>query len=193
MKKRIIYILLGTLLGFNFSLFGQKSKKGNREKAYQFVQKGIELNNNSKSEIEFYQKAIESDSSYGAAYYNLGNVYFDLKDLDKAIYFYKTACELNPADRDYWYNLAFSYFKKRDYILSIESLNHILKMDKEKTVKDYEAVYLLVKIYARTQSQTTLNAARLLCIDILKEAADMDLRIRTQKMLQWLNQKLKIN
>lgn len=190
MKKGLICFLI-MIFCYGTVSFAQR-KKNNREEAVSLTKKGVVLNNNSKQEMGLYQKAIEADSTYAAPYYNLGNIFFDKEDYDRAIFYYKTACELKPSDKDFWYNLAFAYFKKRDYIPAISSLNIIIKMDQEKKEKDYDAVYLLAKIYSRTQAQTTLNASRNYLLEIIDRSGDRNLLLQARRLLMFVNQKLKI-
>ncbi len=55
--------------------------------------------------VEAYQKAIELDPNYQAAYANLGVVYYQLEQLDLAAQQYEKALEIDPSDGDVAYNL----------------------------------------------------------------------------------------
>jgi len=46
--------------------------------------------------IKLFEKAIEIDPQYAPAYDNLGKVYYDLQDFDKAIQYCRKATELDP-------------------------------------------------------------------------------------------------
>ena len=57
------------------------SKEGNPT-ARELFDKGVALDDDSDSEIEFYQKAIEVDPNFAPAYYRLGAIYFRQADYD---------------------------------------------------------------------------------------------------------------
>ncbi|MDE6756378.1 MAG: tetratricopeptide repeat protein [Muribaculaceae bacterium] len=57
--------------------------------------------------IRLYNMAIEKDGSSAAIYYNLGNAYYRVDSLAKAIICYERALRLNPTDKDIRANLEF--------------------------------------------------------------------------------------
>lgn len=57
--------------------------------------------------IELYKEAIEKDGTSAAIYYNLGNAYFRVDSLAKAIINYERALRLDPTDDDIRANLDF--------------------------------------------------------------------------------------
>lgn len=59
-----------------------------------------------------YQKAIELDPNFQAAYANLGVVYYQLEQLDLAASQYQKALELDPDDGDVAYNLGALYLQQ---------------------------------------------------------------------------------
>lgn len=66
------------------------------------------------SALYYYNQARIIDSTYYAAFYNLGDIYFMKKDYNSAIYFFKKSIDLNPGN-EYGYNrLLSTYFKKND-------------------------------------------------------------------------------
>ncbi|MCL1938203.1 MAG: DUF4919 domain-containing protein [Candidatus Azobacteroides sp.] len=70
--------------------------------------------------IEYYQKAIETDSTYFDAYYNLGNTFSQIPDLDKAIEYYAKAIAINDTIADTFFALGGIYAEKEDYDKAIE-------------------------------------------------------------------------
>jgi len=56
-------------------------KEGNLT-AREYFEKGVNLDDDSDREIEFYQKAIEVDPNFAPAYYRLGAIYFRQADYD---------------------------------------------------------------------------------------------------------------
>lgn len=59
-----------------------------------------------------YQKAIELDPNYQAAYANLGVTYYQQQQFDLAASQYEKALELNPEDGDVAYNLGALYLQQ---------------------------------------------------------------------------------
>lgn len=69
-----------------------------------------------KGEIQnavfMYQKAINTDSKYYKAYYNLANIYLAEERYSMAIDNYKLAAKYNPANPYVYYNLGCAYIKQ---------------------------------------------------------------------------------
>lgn len=70
--------------------------------------------------IECYQKAIEADSNYFDAYYNLGITYSYMLDFDKSIEYYNKAITKNDTIEDTYFSLGRVYEEKEDYDKAIE-------------------------------------------------------------------------
>ena len=66
--------------------------------------------------IEGYRKLIQSGHKNGHFYYNLGNAYFRLHDLGRAILNYERARLLIPRDVDLNFNLRNAYGQTRDVL-----------------------------------------------------------------------------
>lgn len=62
--------------------------------------------------IAAYQKAIELDPNYQAAYANLGVTYYQQQQFDLAASQYEKALELNPKDGEVAYNLGVLYLQQ---------------------------------------------------------------------------------
>ena len=54
-------------------------------------------------------KAVEDDPKYGEAYLQLGNLYADKRNYDKAVSFYTEAIEVNPQLSEAYYKLGVVY------------------------------------------------------------------------------------
>lgn len=59
--------------------------------------------------VEEYKKAIINDPKNKDLYFNLGYIYFRLKDFNKAVVNYKKTLELDPQDKEALFNLSKAY------------------------------------------------------------------------------------
>ncbi|HCL55870.1 MAG TPA: hypothetical protein DHW82_02545 [Spirochaetia bacterium] len=184
--SKIFFSSLFVFLFLTQFSFSENSKK--REQAIALNKQGKELNNNSQAEIQLYIKALDTDSSYSVSYYNLGNVFFNLKDYDKALVYYQYSLDIAPQDTDALYNIAFAFYKKKNHSQAVIHLQKLLKINQ----KDYEAMYFLSKIYMTTQSQTSLNAARTYLKDIIQNTMDLKLKDKSMKLQTKLEKILEV-
>lgn len=81
--------------------------------------------------IRLYNAAIEKDGSSAAIYYNLGNAYYRVDSLAKAIICYERALRLDPTDKDIRANLDFVNGK----IIDAQSSNGITNVLVEKSMQ----------------------------------------------------------
>ena len=115
--------------------------------------------------MEFYNKAIEYDSSYAAPIFGLGNVYYNIKDFDKAIEYYVEGLkysDLSSHKHRKLYQLGVFYTKVNNNEKAIESFDKSLEQRPGYT----KAMFEKAKIFRSTGD---IDAARLLltqCIDI---------------------------
>ena len=70
--------------------------------------------------IECYQKAIETDSNYFDAYFNIGVAFFNLSEFDKSIEYFQKATTKNDTDETTFFMLGNAYDKQQDYDNSIK-------------------------------------------------------------------------
>jgi outer membrane protein OmpA-like peptidoglycan-associated protein len=84
-----------------------------REKAREWVDKGLALNDNSLLEASYYQRAAEIDPTYAAAYFNLGFLYQSRNELEKALHPYRQCLRHESTNFDAHYNLAVCLFAVR--------------------------------------------------------------------------------
>ena len=80
---------------------------------------------------KYYQQAIASNQPQkpASAYFNLGQIYMDRKDLDKAIEMYKEAVNLSMWNERFLNNLAYAYLIKEDYDNAITNYEKVLDLD----------------------------------------------------------------
>lgn len=92
-------------------------------------------------------KRIESNkdllSKKLRAHYNLGFIYAQKKELDKAIQEYKQALTIEPREKDAHFNLGFLYALKEDFVNAVKEYEEVLSIDSH----DKEAYYNLAIIY----------------------------------------------
>jgi len=89
MKIAKIATLLVCLVSFGFSLEVTKDALNYFNQALSYQQ-----SNQIDKAIEYYQKAINADSSFSEAYLNLGSAYLDKGDLANAKLYMQKACSL---------------------------------------------------------------------------------------------------
>ena len=81
------------------------SRAGERENLFsegnRFYQAG-----NYAAALEAYQKILDAGYKSGGLYYNMGNCYYKLQDVGRAVLFYERAKRLMPGDEDLETNLA---------------------------------------------------------------------------------------
>lgn len=101
MMKRVFLLILSIIL--YFKLFASGSYKPILDSAFQNYKKG-----NYQKALEYYQKIEQQGLSSAYLYYNIGNSYFRLNQISKAILYYERALLLNPSNEDILHNLKFA-------------------------------------------------------------------------------------
>ena len=66
--------------------------------------------------VKAYESVINKGSSSGALYFNLGNAYFRLNEIPKAVLYFEKARILDPNDEDIQYNLRLANLKIVDKV-----------------------------------------------------------------------------
>ena len=74
-------------------------------------------------------QTIRLQPHYAEAYSDLGQIYYDRKEYDKAIYYFKKFIQLNPNDANIYYNLGDVYIGKGD---KENVLKQIIKLEELK-------------------------------------------------------------
>jgi tetratricopeptide (TPR) repeat protein len=110
------FILAGLFLCFSSMAFGQQPVElyktaSQLYKAGQFDQAAAD-----------YEKIIGQGYKTAEVYYNLGNCYYKLNTLNKAIVNYERALKLAPQDEDIQHNLAVANTKVVDKIIPVPTL-----------------------------------------------------------------------
>ena len=89
--------------------------------------------------ISAYQRAIITDPQNPTYRIDLGGVYYSLKKYDDAIRFFEQAASLKPDWPNAQYNLAWSYYQKKEYQKAALTMQNVLNLiDKNNNKTDYE-------------------------------------------------------
>lgn len=86
--------------------------------------------------VSSYQRAIALDKNNPTYYFNLGSVYYGLKNYTEAAKFFEQATSLKPDIANYHYNLAWDYFQLKQYPQAVNAMQNALQYIKPKT-EDY--------------------------------------------------------
>jgi len=95
--KRVYGLIVMVLWSFNTFSEGAKAWENEAIKMYQ--------EGNYRQAIDTYDKILNSGVESAAVYYNLGNCYYKLGEISKAILNYERSLLLSPGDKDAKYNL----------------------------------------------------------------------------------------
>ncbi|MFX1326310.1 MAG: tetratricopeptide repeat protein, partial [Promethearchaeota archaeon] len=77
----------------------------------------------------YLNKAIEIDSTYSKAWFNMGTVYRMRNNFDEAIESYKNAINSNPHFAKAWFFMGIAYFDKKDYNKSVQSIEKAIELE----------------------------------------------------------------
>jgi len=126
MKRLKLFFLTVVLSNAGFSIFSQTAEEwkllGNTESE----------NGNYRNAIEYYQKAIDIDSTYFDAHFNMGLAYVSLLEIDSAVFWFYNALYLKDTIPDTYFALGAVFAEeKNDIDKAIELFNQglILKPD----------------------------------------------------------------
>jgi len=70
--------------------------------------------------LNYYNKAIEFDSTIAAAFFGIAVIYDEENEIDAAIEMYSKALSYSKWNQSYLSNLAYQYYKKKDFDQSIK-------------------------------------------------------------------------
>lgn len=108
--KKIYFILM--LLVTTGVAFGQT--KPQADSAY--------VNNDYAGAVEMYESILANEGESADIYYNLGNSYYKMDNIAKAILNYEKALVLNPGDGDIRFNLELAQSKAVDKVTPISEM-----------------------------------------------------------------------
>ena len=75
------------------------------------------VNNDFAKAAELYESILNNEGESADIYYNLGNSYYKMDNIAKAILNYERALLLNPADNDIQFNLELAQSKTIDKVV----------------------------------------------------------------------------
>lgn len=97
--------------------------------------------------IQNYQKAIKLDPNFAPAYYGLGLVMYNNKDLKGAYVNFEKAVEINPGTESYHLSLALTCDKLKKEECAAQQYGRVIDINP----KNIEAVVLLANIYLESK------------------------------------------
>lgn len=88
------------------------------------LQGGGKLNNAKKA----YGKALKLDAKFSAAYYNLGVVYLELKDFQRALLALKRFTEQKPNDPNGWLKMGSAHLQSRNFSEAEDCFKRVIRL-----------------------------------------------------------------
>ncbi len=78
--------------------------------------------------IRAYESVVDADPEFAGGYYNLGNLYYDLKQYDRAAAYFQKGIALQPDFAEAHYNLGNLYYDTGKYELAIEHFEKVIAL-----------------------------------------------------------------
>ena len=78
--------------------------------------------------IRAYEKVVDADPEFAGGYYNLGNLYYDLKQYDRAAAYFQKVIALKPDFEEAHYNFGNLYYDTGKYDLAIERFEKVIAL-----------------------------------------------------------------
>jgi len=119
-----------------------KEQRAQVDRVFYEAQLARILNDPTKS-LELFQQVLVLDKNNDAAYYEVGNIYFDGNYKDKALPYYLEAARIDP--KNIWYKkaLAEAYLANNKNKDAIQVYDDMIKADKENLDLKFEKAMLL--------------------------------------------------
>jgi tetratricopeptide (TPR) repeat protein len=97
--------------------------------AQTWLEKGVDLNDNSDEEVYCYTQAIRVNQNFAFAYYNRGIVFYERSEYKKAIKDYTEAIQLGKKESDFYYNRGIAYIDTSQFDLAIKDFNEAMRLN----------------------------------------------------------------
>lgn len=113
-------------------------------------------NGNYQKSIDYYKQVEKNGLTSAYMYYNMGNAYFRLKQIDQAILYYERALLLNPSDVDILHNLQYANTFVSDkinelpdpfYVSWFKSLTNLFSTNTWALISLFSFILILLLIY----------------------------------------------
>lgn len=104
-----------------------------------------------------YQKALNTDSKYYKAYYNIANIYLEQSKYNMAIENYKKAIKINKTNPYVYYNLSCAYLKQGKNKEAKSALIKAVTLKNDVPEIHYNMAYVYRKLNKPKLAQTYLN------------------------------------
>jgi len=129
--RKLKHIIMILLLGLHFIPCGVNAKIDQSAQGDFFEANRAYKNDQFQEAVDGYLKLIDNGIENGHIYYNLGNAYYRLGDLGKAILFFERARLLIPRDDDLTFNLSHARNQAVDAVADVQtfSLTDFLGLD----------------------------------------------------------------
>ena len=145
MTRRVLLIIMGML--FSVCLLNMVQAETGKSAMENFFEANQAYKNDHfRQAADGYIHLIEDGYENGHLYYNLGNAYFRLGEVGRAILYYERASLLMPRDDDLAFNLSQARNQTQDVEshLEISSRHRFLGLD---SVNLYEALFAFTLLY----------------------------------------------
>lgn len=78
--------------------------------------------------IRAYESVVDADPEFAGGYYNLGNLYYDLKQYDRAAAYFQTVIELKPDFAEAHYNFGNLFYDTGKFELAIKHFEKVIAL-----------------------------------------------------------------
>lgn len=145
LRKFVYFFIILSVFTFSGNIFAENSYEKKARKQYNdgvtFQKKG-----KIKKAISKYEKAKRIDPSLYEPYYQLGKIYVNEKNYDKAEIMFKMVTELKPNFYHGHLELGQLYFETKQYNYAKIALEKVLELESN----NFDAYYFLGNIYLET-------------------------------------------
>lgn len=114
--KKIYLMLLMVAASFTANAQEETIQAPGNEAVTKVMADSAYINNDFASAVQMYETLLETEGESADIYYNLGNSYYKMENIAKAVLNYEKALLLNPGDGDIRFNLELAQSKTVDKV-----------------------------------------------------------------------------